>query len=124
MRRYPHLITAVSGYVRLCFRSGSQCALWGIAMNNNEPFVNYELIKRIRRVREIDFDRDIAADSEQEERHLSELSRVIENFTDPEKAVCLVTILEDDPLLFYQVAVEDREYLKRKGKENGRKNTD
>lgn len=93
-------------------------------MNSNEPFVNYELIKRIRRVREIDFDRDIAADSEQEERHLSELARVIENFTDPEKAVCLVTILEDDPLLFYQVAVEDREYLLRKGQENGRKNTD
>ena len=93
-------------------------------MNSNEPFVNYELIKRIRRVREIDFDRDIAADSEQEERHLSELARVIENFTVPEKAVCLVTILEDDPLLFYQVAVEDREYLLRKGKENGRKNTD
>lgn len=118
MRRYPHQITAVSGYVRLCLRSGSQCALWGIAMNSNEPFVNYELIKRIRRVREIDFDRDIAADSEQEERHLSELARVITNFTVPEKAVCLVTILEDDPLLFYQVAVEDREYLLKKGEKH------
>lgn len=87
-------------------------------MNSNEPFVNYELIKRIRRVREIDFDRDIAADSEQEERHLSELARVIENFTAPEKAICLVTILEDDPLLFYQVAVEDREYLLKKGEKH------
>lgn len=124
MRRYPQAITAVFGCVRLCSRLVSQFALWGISMNSNEPFVNYELIKRVRRVREIDFDRDIAAESEQEERHLSELARVINNFTMPEKAVCLVTILEDDPLLFYQVAVEDREYLLRKGKENGHKNTD
>lgn len=47
----------------------------------NEPFINKELIAKIREAREITFDADIAFDdTTEEERHLSEMYRIVSNY--------------------------------------------
>lgn len=87
----------------------------------NEPFINYELIDRVRRVRE---DRLLHDDSyqfdedAQENRDLSELYRVACNFDKSEMAVCIAAALETEPLLVFQVVAE---YVTEKMKKESRK---
>lgn len=82
----------------------------------NEPFINRELINKVREAREITFDADIAFDdTKEEERHLSEMYRIVSNYDVKELAVCVAAALNKDPLLVYQILAEDRAEL-RKGK--------
>ena len=81
----------------------------------NEPFINKELIAKIREAREITFDADIAFDdTTEEERHLSEMYRIVSNYDVKELAVCVTAALEKEPLLVYQILAEDRAELLRK----------
>lgn len=83
----------------------------------NEPFINKELIAKIREAREITFDADIAFDdTTEEERHLSEMYRIVSNYDVKELAVCVTAALEKEPLLVYQILAEDRAELLRKGR--------
>jgi len=75
----------------------------------NEPFVNHELIDRVRRVREDQLLHDDSYqfdDEAQENRDLSELYRVVGNFDKSEMAVCITAILENEPLLIFQVVAD------------------
>ena len=90
----------------------------------NEPFINKELIAKIREAREITFDADIKYDDTIEtERHLSELYRIVSNYDDKELAICVTAALEKEPLLVYQILAEDREEL-RKGRGKHENNPD
>lgn len=83
----------------------------------NEPFINRELIDKIRQARERTFDADISFDdTKEEERHLSEMYRIIQNYDDRELAVCVAAALEKNPIVVYQVLYEDRNELLRRGK--------
>lgn len=87
----------------------------------NEPFINKELIAKIREAREITFSADIAFDdTKEEERHLSEMYRIVSNYDIKELAVCVTAALNKEPLIVYQILAEDREELLRKGNSNGR----
>ena len=84
----------------------------------NEPFINRELIDKIRQAREKTFDADITYDNtKEEERHMSELYRIMQNYDSKELAVCIAAALDKEPMIVYQVLAQDREELIRKGKE-------
>lgn len=86
----------------------------------NEPFINRELIDKIRQAREKTFDADITYDNtKEEERHMSELYRIMQNYDSKELAVCIAAALDKEPMIVYQVLAQDREELltNRKGRE-------
>ena len=83
----------------------------------NEPYINRDLIDKIRQARERTFDADKTYDtSKEDERHLSEMYRIMQNYDDREQAVCVAAVLDNNPMIVYQVLAEDREELLRKGK--------
>lgn len=89
-------------------------------MNSYEPFVNTDLINKIRRIREKTFDEtDINYDetNREEERHLSELYRVACNYDERELAICVVAALEKNADIVYKTLSEDRTSLKKGRKE-------
>lgn len=91
-------------------------------MNKIEPFVNDDLIKKIREIREsTSLDADIYYDERKNEeaRHLSELFRIVQNYDKSEMAVCIAAILEKESDIVYTVLAEDRKSL-RKGKKHDR----
>ena len=84
----------------------------------NEPYVNNALLEKVLNVRErtpedIQLSEDI---------NLSDLWSKAINFNEDEMIVCVVAALQKFPNLVYQVLAEDREELKRKGKNNERNN--
>lgn len=87
-------------------------------MNSFEPFVNTELIDKIRRARERTFDEDLLTEEQniEEERHLSELWRRVMNYDENELILCVAAALQKIPDKVYQVLAEDRDELLRKGK--------
>lgn len=84
-----------------------------------EPFINSALLEKVRRARETTFDADIEFDNSAEEnRHLSELYRIVSNYDTNEMAACVAAILDREAEIVYQVLCEDRNELSKGRKEN------
>ena len=84
-------------------------SVWVCTMSKIETFVNYELLDRVRRVKEEErlHDDDFKIDCEaQESIDLSELYRRALNFTKSQMAVVIAAALEKEPLLVFQVIAE------------------
>ena len=78
----------------------------------NEPFINRELLAKVERVRNNEllhddswktWEKDVNA---QEERHLSELYRVLENYTQTDLAVATIVAMENFPMMVLQIVAE------------------
>ena len=113
--------TREHGHINHIVRS-RHCAVFSGVHQMTEPFINKELIAKIRQARERTFDADIAFDDTvEEERHMSELYRIMQNYDSKELAVCIAAALDKEPRIVYQVLAEDREELiksVRKGRNN------
>lgn len=89
-------------------------------MNQNEPFVNSELLALVRQARETEIDavlNVVDGKDEEDARHLSELFRVASNYDDDEMMVCVAAILQKKSSIIFQVLEAERQSLK-KGKTN------
>ena len=92
---------------------------------DDEPYINEEFNNRIEWV--IDdtllhdetfktWEHDI---DHQEQMHLSELRRIVENFTKSDFAAVVITAMENYPYMVMQIAAEYIQHLKE-GERNGR----
>lgn len=95
-------------------------------MNKYEPHVNYELIERIRRIREDELLHDDSYKFEDdnevaENRDLSELYNRAVNFNTKELAVVIGVALEKQPLIVFQVIADYVIEILKQGK-RGRNN--
>lgn len=86
----------------------------------SEPYVNTALIEKVRRIRQI-----TPEDIELSENiNISDLWSKAINFTKDEFIVCICAALQKHPDIVYRVLEEDRRELQRKGKDNGKHQTD
>ena len=86
--------------------------------NKVEPFINEKLLELVREARETTMDTISLVDLEAEKaRHLSELSRIVDNYDEEEMIVCIATILVKNSKLIHQVMETERQHL-RKGKKH------
>ena len=78
----------------------------------NDPYINYELLKRVRKAREKlvndeDYkiwERDL---DKQEERHLSELGRMCETFTETDFAAVVTVAVKNYPEIVLKAILDE-----------------
>lgn len=78
----------------------------------NDPYINYELLKRVRKAREKlvndeDYkiwERDL---DKQEERHLSELGRMCETFTETDFAAIVTVAVKNYPEIVLKAILDE-----------------
>lgn len=78
----------------------------------NDPYINYELLKRVRKAREKlvndeDYkiwERDL---DKQEERHLSELGRMCETFTETDFAAIVTVAVKNYPEIVLKTILDE-----------------
>ena len=97
-------------------------------MERNEgPYINHELLDRVMRVREEKYlhddswkywERNVEV---QEARHLSELCRQMQNFTQDDLAVATIVAMENYPMMVLQIVAE---YILDKENSNGKHKTE
>ena len=78
----------------------------------NDPYINYELLKRVRKAREKlvndeeykIWERDL---DKQEERHLSELGRMCETFTETDFAAIVTVAVKNYPEIVLKAILDE-----------------
>lgn len=87
-------------------------------MKMDEPYINTDLLEQIQRVRQLTLDEDISIEARNKEdaRHYSQLYRLVSNYDESEKIVCIAAILAENSNLIHRVMEEERQSLRKKGK--------
>ena len=99
-------------------------------LRENEPYINQSLLDRVMKAREDEYlhddswkvwERDLDV---QEARHLSELCRQMESFTQEDLAVATIVAVKNFPEMVFQIMMEEYLSVVNKDKERTHKNED